>query len=255
MRHFAVIGGTGLNQLQGLECVDSHTIETPYGEPSRAIDEGHIHGSPVYFLQRHGAPRAIPPHAINYRANCWALKSLGVTDIVAINAVGGITPAMQKGALVIPDQLIDYTWGREHTVDDGGSGELLHIDFTEPYDRRLRGELLSVAAANNVDHRGSAVHGVTQGPRLESAAEIVKLERDGCDVVGMTGMPEAALARELGMAYAAVCMVVNPAAGKGDLPITLERMRETLQREAAVVGSLLGYLFKSLSKSCGAGSD
>lgn len=245
MRRFAVIGGTGLEQLQGLTRVVTHKLSTPYGEPSRPVDEGTLDGSPVYFLQRHGFPAAIAPHRINYRANLWALKSLGVTDIVAINAVGGITPPMQTGALVIPDQVIDYTWGREHTIDDGSSGELLHVDFTDPYDRQLRAELLRVAVANNIDHRGSAVHAVTQGPRLESAAEILKLERDGCDVVGMTGMPEAALARELGLAYAAVCMVVNRAAGKGKSPITLAAIRETLRRETAVVGRLLGYLFQS----------
>ncbi len=249
MKRFAVIGGTGLEELEGLSRLRAHTLETPYGAPSRTVEEGKLHGHRVFFLQRHGAPQAIPPHKINYRANMWALKSLGVTDVLAINAVGGITPAMVTGTLVIPDQLIDYTWGREHSIDDGSSGELLHIDFTHPYDGHLRRALLAAAERHNIAHLGSAVHGVTQGPRLESAAEIDRLERDGCDVVGMTGMPEAALARELDMAYAAICMVVNPAAGKSEQPITVAMMRDTLAREAAVVVQLLGYLFKA------AGSD
>jgi len=247
MKRYAVIGGTGISQLDGLTPVQTHTIETPYGEPSRPIDEGRWHGAVVFFLQRHGAPGTIPPHKINYRANMWALKSLGVSDVVAINAVGGINSAMPTGALVIPDQIIDYTWGREHSIDDGSSGELLHIDFTHPYDEALRNTLLSLAAAHDIQHCTPATHGVTQGPRLESAAEIARLQRDGCDVVGMTGMPEAALARELNMAYAAICMVVNPAAGKSDQPISLDMMRETLSREAAVVGALLSYLFAASS--------
>lgn len=249
MTVYGVIGGTGVGQLEGLNIIDSHSIETPYGSPSRPIEEGHLFGRTVFFLQRHGSPRAIAPHKINYRANMWAFKSLGVSDVVAINAVGGINQDMPSGSLVIPDQLIDYTWGREHSVDDGSSGELLHIDFTHPYDEQLRARLLRIADTHNIPHCAPATHGVTQGPRLETAAEIARLERDGCDVVGMTGMPEAALAKELGLAYASICMVVNPAAGKGELPISLTMMRETLRREAAVVNELLAYLF-TVSTSC-----
>ncbi|MBE9540151.1 MAG: S-methyl-5'-thioinosine phosphorylase [Proteobacteria bacterium] len=247
MKRFAVIGGTGINELAGLTPSGRHSIKTPYGATSRPIEEGRIRGCTVYFLQRHGAPGAIPPHKINYRANLWALHSLGVTEVVAINAVGGINPDMPTGALVVPDQIIDYTWGREHSIDDGAGGELLHIDFTRPYDETLRQTLLDLADDNSIRVCAPATHGITQGPRLETAAEIARLEHDGCDVVGMTGMPEAALARELGMAYASICMVVNPAAGKGDQPITLDMMRETLRREAAVVESLLAHLFTASS--------
>ena len=242
MKRLAVIGGTGVDELEDLEIIDSHSLETPFGEPSRPVQEGRLRGVPVFFLQRHGSPRAIPPHLINYRANLWALRSLGVNEVVAINAVGGINPAVRMGRLVIPDQLIDYTWGREHTIDDGSSGELQHIDFTEPYDRELRLALIDAAAGDDIPHEASGVQAVMQGPRLETAAEIQRLAQDGCDVVGMTGMPEASLARELGLAYASVCMVVNPAAGLGDVPISLEMMREVLQREAAVVGKLLSGL-------------
>ena len=242
MKQLAIIGGTGIDQLDGLEIIQTHMPQTPFGAPSRMIQEGRLGGARIFFLHRHGSPAAIPPHLINYRANIWALQSLGVDDIVAINAVGGISESMQPGRLVIPDQLIDYTWGREHSFDDGASGDLMHIDFTEPYDRELRMALVQVADAGRIPHEASGVHGVTQGPRLETAAEIRRMARDGCDVVGMTGMPEASLARELGLSYAAVCMVVNPAAGLGDLPISLAMMREILQREAAVVTQLLQRL-------------
>jgi len=235
----AVIGGTGLDQLDGLELVDRHAVQTPYGEPSRAVDEGRMGKARVLFLQRHGSPRAIPPHLINYRANLWALKSLGADSVIGINAVGGITPAMRTGLLVIPDQIIDYTWGREHTVDTGDNGELRHIDFTEPYDPDLRTALLTAARAGGIRHEAAAVHGVMQGPRLETAAEIRRMARDGCDVVGMTGMPEASLARELDLAYASLCMVVNAAAGLEDAPLTLESMRAALEQGTGTVRRLL----------------
>lgn len=239
MKKLAIIGGTGINNFEGLELLREHNPQTAYGEPSRPIQEGRLGDNSVFFLQRHGSPKAIPPHLINYRANLAALKSLGVSDIVGINAVGGISPGMQPGRLVFPDQIIDYTWGREHTVDEGSSGELIHIDFTTPYDLPLRKALLAVAASLDIAHEPYAVHAVTQGPRLESAAEVKRLANDGCDVVGMTGMPEASLAKELAMGYACICMVVNPAAGLGDLPITLDMMREILAREAAVVSALV----------------
>ena len=181
MTQLAVIGGTGIDQLAGLEIVASHNSPTPFGHPSRPIQEGRLNGVRVYFLQRHGSPAMIPPHLINYRANLWSLKSLGVEEIVAINAVGGINPALEPGRLVIPDQLIDYTWGREHSFDDGSSGTLQHIDFTEPYDRPLRAALAEAAAGAGIGCETGGVHGVTQGPRLETAAEIRRMAADGCD--------------------------------------------------------------------------
>lgn len=245
MKQLAVIGGTGVAQLEGLVPHAAHTLETPFGEPSGAVVEGVINATRIFFLQRHGSQALIPPHRVNYRANIWALQSLGVSEIVAINAVGGISTSMRQGRLVIPDQLIDYTWGREHTFDDGTEGQLRHIDFTEPYDRDLRAALVSVAADAGIACEAAAVYGVTQGPRLETAAEIRRMAADGCDVVGMTGMPEAALARELGLAYASICMVVNPAAGLGDAPISLAMMHDILEREASVVRNLLKKLLAS----------
>tara|TARA_R110002049_G_scaffold83933_1_gene213577 strand:+ start:11623 stop:12372 length:750 start_codon:yes stop_codon:yes gene_type:complete len=245
MKPLAIIGGTGIDELEGLEVLRDHRIDTPFGQPSRPVQEGRLGDTTLYFLQRHGSPGAIPPHRINYRANIWALKSLGVAGVVAINSVGGITPTMRPGRLLIPDQVIDYTWGREHTFDEGEDGSLMHIDFTEPYDKALREALLSAATTAEISHEARGVHGVTQGPRLETAAEIQRLARDGCDVVGMTGMPEAALAREADVPYASICMVVNPAAGLGDLPLTLAMMREILASEAAVVRKLLSELLKN----------
>lgn len=242
MKPLAIIGGTGIDELQGLEVIQEHSVSTPFGQPSRPIQEGRLGSSSIYFLQRHGSPGAIPPHRINYRANIWALRSLGAESIVGINAVGGITDSMRPGRLLIPDQVIDYTWGRKHTFDEGEHGELMHIDFTDPYDGDLRAALLAAAVSAGIAHGRSGVHGITQGPRLETSAEVRRLARDGCDVVGMTGMPEAALARESGLAYAAVCMVVNPAAGLGDQPLTLEMMRGNLVNEAAVVRQLLSEL-------------
>ena len=245
MRPLAIIGGTGIDDLEGLDVLKEHCVQTPYGEPSRPIQEGRLGEHSLFFLQRHGSPGAIPPHRINYRANLWALKSMEVGAVVAINAVGGITESMRPGRLVIPHQVIDYTWGREHTFDEGQEHKLMHIDFTEPYERGLRMELLAAADSANIPHEASGVYGATQGPRLETSAEVQRMARDGCDVVGMTGMPEAALACELGLPYASVCMVVNPAAGLGNLPLTLAMMQEILLREAAVVRQLLNQLLRN----------
>lgn len=242
MKTLAIVGGTGIDELDGLEIITSHRVATPYGDPSRPIQEGRFGDVPVFYLQRHGSPAAIPPHRINYRANIWALHSLGVDGIVGVNAVGGIAAEVRHGGLVVPDQVIDYTWGREHTFDEGEDGSLLHIDFTQPYDTALRDSLVGAAQACGCAFAPTGVHGITQGPRLETAAEIQRMQRDGCDIVGMTGMPEAALARELGVPYAAVCMVVNAAAGLGDLPLTMETMRENIARESAAVRRLLQQL-------------
>ncbi|MEM1153665.1 MAG: S-methyl-5'-thioinosine phosphorylase [Pseudomonadota bacterium] len=244
MKQLGVISGTGITKLDGLEITTQHEVDTPYGKPSAAISEGILNNICVYFLQRHGQEGRIPPHKVNYRANVWALQSLGVTEIVAINAVGGISKEMQPGRLVIPDQIVDYTWGRAHTFDEGEEGPLQHVDFTEPYDRELRMALVSVAAAIGAECQATAVYGVTQGPRLETAAEIQRMAADGCDLVGMTGMPEASLARETGCSYASICMVVNMAAGLGDVPISLETIHEIVRTEAGAVAALLGALLE-----------
>ncbi|MFV0478941.1 MAG: S-methyl-5'-thioinosine phosphorylase [Parahaliea sp.] len=250
MTALAIIGGTGVERLTHLELVDTHHLDTPYGKPSRAIQEGRLGNTPVFFLHRHGAPATIPPHLINYRANLWALHSLGARDVVAINAVGGISAAMQPGQLLIPDQIIDYTWGRQHSFDDGRDGQLLHIDFSEPYDPSLRQQLMQAADHAGIELVRQAVHGVAQGPRLETAAEVRRQAADGCDVIGMTGMPEASLARELGLAYAAVCMVVNRAAGLTSEALTLTAMHNVMQAKTALIDRLLSCLAARYGIAC-----
>ena len=210
----AIIGGSGLTQLANLEVVRREIVRTPYGDPSGAITLGTMRGEPVAFLARHGYGHTIPPHKVNYRANMWALAQQEVKYIVSVASVGGIHPALKPGTLAIPEQIIDYTYGREFTYFDGGDRSVVHVDFTHPYCEPLRQRLLQAAsAAGEAIHEGGT-YAATQGPRLESAAEIDRLERDGADMVGMTGMPEAALARELGLCYAAIAVIVNYGAGR-----------------------------------------
>jgi 5'-methylthioinosine phosphorylase len=237
-----VIGGTGIGQLAGFVAEGRRRVETPYGAPSAGLDVGWLNGRDAVFLQRHGQPRSLPPHRINYRANLWALRECGVTHVVALNAVGGIHPDARPGCLVVPDQLIDYTWGREHTVDEGGDSPLMHIDFTRPYDGPLRDALLRAGDRAQEALRDGGVLGVTQGPRLETAAEVRRLRGDGCDLVGMTGMPEAAIAREMGLPYVSLCMVVNAAAGLGDEPLTLSAMEGHMLRASSAAARVLAAL-------------
>lgn len=272
MSKIAIIGGTGLTQLEGLQIVDEKHISTPYGPPSDTAKIGNLYQQPVVFLARHGSTHQIAPHKINYLANIWALKFLGVEKIIAVNAVGGITAEMEPGSIVIPDQIIDYTYGREHTYsgielnlsgDFSGMNnelvlqgfnknetELQHVDFTLPYDEELRAVLnkhLKKLSAFPFSEQG--IYGCTQGPRLETAAEIAKLSRDGCDIVGMTGMPEAALARELDMQYVSVCTVVNWAAGVSNERITMENIYRTLNTGMKRVRALIQSSLTDFNKN------
>ncbi|MDM8568137.1 S-methyl-5'-thioinosine phosphorylase [Thiotrichales bacterium HSG1] len=228
MIELAVIGGSGLTELEGLKVTNQQVLETPYGKMSSPITHGIYGGKPIVFLARHGIQHTIPPHKINYRANLWALKHIGVKNILAVAAVGGIEPDLQPGDLVIPHQIIDYTWGREHTFFDEKLTHVTHIDFTYPYCEELRNKLL--LASQNVDFKVffQGIYGVTQGPRLETAAEINRMEQDGCDIVGMTGMPEAALARELELCYATCAVVANEAAGRNNEQISMAEIEENL---------------------------
>lgn len=210
----AIIGGSGLTQLATLEISRREVVRTPYGEPSGALTFGMLNGAPVVFLARHGYGHTIPPHQVNYRANLWALKEAKASAIVSVASVGGIRADFVPGTLVVPDQIIDYTWGRKSTFFEDADQPVHHIDFTQPYDARLRQRLLAAAAAAGEHVFDGGVYAATQGPRLETAAEINRLERDGADLVGMTGMPEAALARELDLPYAALNVVANYAAGR-----------------------------------------
>ncbi|MAP77838.1 MAG: S-methyl-5'-thioadenosine phosphorylase [Pseudomonadales bacterium] len=240
---WGVIGGTGLSALDGLEIESEELIQTPWGAPSAPVVRGRIDGQAVCFLARHGHPHRMPPHRVNYRANLWALREAGVDRIVAVNAVGGIHPQLQTGTFCVPDQLIDYTWGRASTYFEDDLQSVTHIDFTSPYDEPVREQLLAALKAQNIGCLPFGVYAATQGPRLETAAEIRRLERDGADLVGMTGMPEAALARELGLAYACLALVVNPAAGKATEVITMEAIEAVvvagMQQVKAVLQRLL----------------
>lgn len=231
----AIIGGTGLDQLDGLVVEEKLVIDTPYGPPSAPILRGTFgaqkKGSEqsVYFLARHGERHEWPPHRVNYRANIHALKTLGVAQIIAVNAVGGIHHDMCPAAICVPDQIIDYTWGRIHTFSDDEHSPLEHIDFTFPYAERTRSLLVQAGDAAGLSVLARGVYGCTQGPRLETAAEIVRMQRDGCDLVGMTAMPEAPLAREMGIDYASLCVVANWAAGCTDELITMDAIEATLK--------------------------
>jgi 5'-methylthioinosine phosphorylase len=211
----AIIGGSGLTQLTNLEIVRRQILRTPYGEPSGPLTFGRIGREEVVFLARHGYGHHLAPHEINYRANMWALHEAGVELVIAINSVGGIHPDLGPGALAIPDQLVDYTWGRKSTFFEGAEKSVVHIDFTHPYDESVRERLADAATKAQVPILVGGVYACTQGPRLETAAEIDRLERDGADMVGMTGMPEASLARELELKYASLAVVANQAAGRG----------------------------------------
>ena len=245
----AIIGGTGLTELEGPELTQTHDINTALGKPSSLIQEGTWNGQRVLFLARHGHPHAVPPHKVNYRANILALQQLGATHIVAVNAVGGIHSEMVSGRIAVPHQIVDYTYGRENTFFDGDFRPLDHIDLTHPYDETLRQALMLAGKQAGLSVSDFGVYAATQGPRLETIAEIVRLERDGCDLVGMTGMPEAALARELNIPYASICLVVNPAAGKSDGEITMDEIRAVIGTGMGQVRDMLGALLEKFAQS------
>jgi 5'-methylthioinosine phosphorylase len=240
----AIIGGTGLTELPGLTISKAHDIQTPFGAPSAPILEGELYGLRILFIARHGHPHRIPPHLVNYRANLWALQNLYATDILAVNAVGGISKNMKPGELVLPKQIIDYTLGRENTIFDGDFAPVSHVDFTNPYTESFRELVMksSISVGEKVINGG--VYGVTQGPRLETVAEIFRMENEGCDIVGMTGMPEASLARELKLNYASLALVVNPAAGKGVGAITIKEIDDNLATGMQRVRKIIDQLVK-----------
>ncbi len=252
----AIIGGTGLTSLANLNIVRRQIVMTPYGEPSSSLSYGCMHTptaigqeqnntNEVVFLARHGHAHNIPPHMVNYRANLYALKKVGITTIIAINAVGGIRADMLPGSLVIPDQIIDYTNKRINTFYEQNLTHVTHIDFSYPYNAQLSQHILTIARKENIDITQGATYAATEGPRLETAAEIQRLKRDGCDIVGMTGMPEAALARELEMDYVSVCVNANWAAGLSDELITMSAIEKNLEGGLVRVRTLLAAVLHS----------
>ena len=240
----AIIGGSGLTQLANLEVTHREVMRTPYGDPSGAVTFGQLGGQPVAFLARHGYGHTIPPHEVNYRANLWALHKIGASGVVSVASVGSIRADLKPGDIVIPHQLIDYTWGRKSTYHEGCGVAVRHVDFTDPYDPALRQQLIEAAARAGMTVSDAAVYAVTQGPRLETAAEIDRFERDGADLVGMTAMPEAVLARELGLPYAAINLVANYAAGRADSRhgISFDAIEQVLQESMGRVRTIIAAL-------------
>jgi 5'-methylthioinosine phosphorylase len=241
----AIIGGSGLSQLGNMEVTQRRVMRTPYGEPSGPLTFGRIKGREVMFLARHGYGHTIAPHEVNYRANMWALKDAGADMVVSVASVGGIRADITPGALVLPDQIIDYTWGRSSTYFEGAGVPVNHIDFTEPYSAQLRRKILAAAKACGEKILDGGTYAATQGPRLETAAEITRLERDGAHIVGMTGMPEAALAREISLDYAAIAVVANYAAGRAD-----SKRAVPLDKIGEVLDEAMGRVRRIIEKFC-----
>jgi len=237
----AVIGGSGLYALNSEFRIDrSHMRDTPYGEVSAELKIGELNGQRIVFLARHGESHQIPPHRINYRANLWALQHLGVESIIAVNAVGGIDAPPKS--LVIPDQIIDYSSNREQSFFDADKGEAGHVDFTYPYSETLRKRIIAAGQSSDIELTQSGTYGCTNGPRFETRAEIQKMQRDGCSIIGMTGMPEACLARELDMDYASIALVVNWCAGIEDSILDMEQITKTLDQGMKTVLRLINTL-------------
>ncbi len=236
----AVIGGTGLYaMMDDFQMIRQEIINTPYGEASSPLVFGELEGKSVVFLARHGFTHRLPPHRINYLANIWMLKKAGVEQILAVNAVGSLNDNCKPENMVIPDQIIDYTWGREHTFYAEDLTRVVHIDFTFPYSESLRQTIIQAGRNEDMGLVENAVYGCTQGPRLESAAEITRLGRDGCDLVGMTGMPEASLARELSIEYASISIVANWAAGINGSQISMDQIDSHMQKGMEKVKRLI----------------
>ena len=251
MRHsdiaLAIIGGTGVYQFAGLQDIEAHQPVTRYGALSGPVRVGTLAGRRVAFLARHGEGHSVAPHRINYRANLAALQVLGATRVLALNTVGGITERFGPRVLACPDQLIDYTWGRISTLGEEEGTEVLHVDFGEPYTPTLRARVIEAARAAGVGLVDGGCYGVTQGPRLETRAEIARMRRDGCDLVGMTGMPEAGLAREFGLEYACLAIVANWAAGAGPVVDEVITLEEVLANVAAASSGLPALVTEMLS--------
>ena len=240
----AIIGGRGLTQLANLKITHQQVMRTPYGEPSGAFMFGTLDQHEVIFLARHGYGHTIPPHLVNYRANLWVLREQGVSNIISVATVGGIRADLEPGVIVVPDQIIDFTHGRDATFFEGRDKPFSNVDFTQPYSASLRTRILRAAREAGQPCVDGGVYAATQGPRLDSIAEINRYERDGADMVGMTGMPETALAKELDLNYAIIAVVANYAAGRGTslTGINVESVNATASAAMERVRSILEHV-------------
>jgi purine nucleoside phosphorylase len=237
-KQYAIIVGSGFGQFDG----ELRRVTTRFGVPSAPVRMVDFGRTTVFVLPRHGDGHTLPPHAVNYRANAVALRELGSHAIIALNTVGVISAIREPGEIAVPDQIVDYTWGRHHTIHDGEADDFEHIEFTNPFSADLRDALLGAARADGIDCYDGGVYAATQGPRLETAAEVDRLERDGADFIGMTAMPEAALACELGLEYACLSLVVNRAAGRSEVPIHADVEASTAAARSLAM-RLLGHFF------------
>ena len=259
----AIIGGSLLKHLDNFTGVHEEHVKTPFGKPSENFLCGSIDGLEVVYFNRHGVSHQIAPHQINYKANMFALKILEVSHIVAVTAVGGITQRMSPMKWAVPDQLIDYSYGRLQTYNDGSADEVQHIDFSYPFDEMLCDMLMRSLEMESCEFEADGTYGVTQGPRLETVAEIKRMQHDGCDIVGMTAMPEASLARELEMSYAQLSLVVNWAAGAGPVSpdgagasqrqevISMDEIRSRISDGNSISERLVNHLISQLVSEAG----
>ena len=247
MTKIAIIGGTGLTSIKGFKETGEEVISTPFGKASAPLIQGDLFGQEVCFIARHGINHTIPPHKINYRANIWSLKNAGIEKVISVNAVGGIRNDMQPSTLIIPDQIIDYTTSRINTFFEEELSDVVHIDFTQPFCEELRQSIINVAGDKNIDVIPEGTYAATQGPRLETAAEVNRLERDGCHLIGMTCMPEAALAREQGLCYASISVVANLAAGRGTEDLNMDMIEKNLNEGLERVHQLIETVIPTLN--------
>ena len=247
MTKIAIIGGTGLTSIKGFKETGKTVISTPFGEASAPLIQGDLYGQEVFFIARHGTEHTIPPHKINYRANIWLLKNAGVEKVISVNAVGGIRSDMQPSVLIIPDQIIDYTTSRINTFFEEELSDVIHIDFTQPFCEELRQLIINVARTKNIEVIPEGAYAATEGPRLETAAEVNRLERDGCHLIGMTCMPEAALACEQELCYASISVVANLAAGRGTEDLNMDMIEKNLNVGLERVHQLIEAVIPTLN--------
>ncbi|MFN3739520.1 MAG: S-methyl-5'-thioadenosine phosphorylase [Thermodesulfovibrionales bacterium] len=247
-----IIAGSGLYDIADFETIELKRIDTPFGEPSDLYRLGRLEGHEIVFLPRHGSPHRIPPHRVNYRANLWGFKALGVERIISVSATGGISERLRPGDIVILDQIIDMTGGtRKNTFYDE---EVVHVDFTEPYCPEMRQYFIKAADESGLSVQPGGTYVATNGPRLETKAEIAFFKSIGADVVGMTAMPEAILARELELCFGGIAVVTNYAAGLLSKKLTttevIENMKSANRNILAIIKKTLPYLEKERQCPC-----
>jgi 5'-methylthioadenosine phosphorylase len=239
-----IIGGSGLYKIEGITLRKTKKVKTTFGKPSDSYKIGALSDREIVFLPRHGAKHSIPPHKVNYRANVWGFKELGVKRIIAISAVGGISPKVSPGAIVVPDQIIDMTSNREATFHEKDNA--VHVDFTEPYCPEMRRSIIGASKTKGIDIKASGTYVCVNGPRLETRAEIQFFSRIGADIVGMTAMPEAALVREVEICFGGISVVTNYAAGVKKRSLRANEVGEVMKEAMGNLGALLEALLHTI---------